>query len=294
MNISKYREAVVLGLKSIVGAAVKWRVNPLTNEVNRCMWGPWPWATLGVLTAAALGLHVVMPPFSTLIGFVPPLMALAFIPENVRELIWSAPAFFAFVVAWRVHRLRITDSESWPDRRCRADFGQRFFEAGALPVAVASLLLVAGLELVGGLNIADAMSEETKIVGEASAMWAMSFSANRLASNLVIVALVAGIMGVYRKAGAGLAKLLGAGFFVWGIHLGIAFSVPWMVSWWAYLPVVGQYAGRRSPDAVHIFFDVAVALSAWTAAREKCRGAPLWEDEAPSLPPLPVEDAESE
>ena len=292
VNIPEYRQAVVLGFRSILGAATDWRENPLTTEVNRRMWGPWPWLTLAVLTIAGLGLHRVMPPFTDLIGFVPPLMSLAYIPGSIRDLLYSVPAIFAFVVVWRVHQLRSTSNDEWPDRSTVPRFGARFFDASALPVAIATLVLAVGIESLGLIATTPAGPESVEAVSEGLSLPVLSFSCNRVARSLVIVALVAGILGVHRTIGKGLGKLIGAGFFVWGIHLGISYSVPWMVSWWTYLPYIGQFAPQRSAGAVHLLFDLAIALTAWTAAREKCREAPLWCDEPPPPPPPPPTEAD--
>lgn len=117
---------------------------------------------------------------------------------------------------------------------------------------------------------------------------AVAGGANLVARTIVVVALVTGILGVHRRIGAGLGKLFGAGFVVWGVHLGIGFSVPWMTSWWTYLPWVGEYAPERSVAWAHALFDLAVASAAWIAAREKWVDAPLWSDAAPvSTPPPP-------
>ena len=107
----------------------------------------------------------------------------------------------------------------------------------------------------------------------------------------MVVALVAGLMGVHQTVGQGLSKLFGAGFFVWGVHLGIAFAVPWMTSWTTHLPGIGEFAPSRSVAWAHMLFDLAVASGAWMEARRNWSGAPLWLESAsepsPPLPPPP-------
>lgn len=267
----------------MLAAGREWRDNPLTSRVNRCLWGAaWP-AVLALLVAATVAADRELPPFSSLIGFAPPLTALAFIPDLVRELVYSSPAFFAFVVVWRVHRLRSSNPARWSDRTSVEDFGGRFFDAAALPVAVAALALAAGIQVA-----AVALGSGPADVAVDVSAWSIAEGSSRFARALVIVALVTGILGVYRRVSAGFGKLLGAGFVVWGGHLGIAFTVPFMTSWLSYLPVIGRYAPERSATWAHLLFDLAVVCSAWIAAREKWLSAPLWTDApAPSEPPPP-------
>jgi hypothetical protein len=77
------------------------------------------------------------------------------------------------------------------------------------------------------------------------------------------------------------------------MHLAIGFSVPWMVSWWAYLPFIGQFAPERSAEWALLLFDLAVACAAWTLAREKCRATPLWTDAPPPRPQPPRDHSSS-
>lgn len=275
MYVGEYRVAVFEGGRSILEAAARWRQNPVTEEVNRRLWSRWWVATLALVTVIFIAAEVYLPPLSALLGFFPPLAMANFVPEVVVGLLVSVPAFFAFVVVWRVRRLRSSDRKSWPHRAGMADFGSSFYDAGALPVAVATVLLAVGAYVVEVLREAP---EGTEV-----------FAAGGLARTILTVALVAGILSVHPKIGTGLGKLLGAGFFVWGMHLAIGFSVPWMTSWWAYLPFVGPYAPQRSAAWVTLVFDLAVACAAWTAAREKCRAAPLWSDAPP--PPPPEDDS---
>jgi len=294
VNVKEYGRAVVLGGRSLLDAAASWRENPLTDEVNRRLWGPLPLAALAVLTAAGIAAAAVLPPSGSLIGLVPPLAALAYIPSSVRDVLYSAPAFFAFVVAWRVRRLRKTSGHAWLASFGADEPGARFFQAGALPAAVASVVLVVGIEVVAIVVPEEAAVEVVELVevpeAEPSRSGAVSH-ARDMAHNLVIVALAAALLGVHREVGKGLGQLLGAAFSVWCTHLVIGFTVPWLVGSWSYLPVVGELASRRSPHLVHLLFDLSVVMGAWAAAYERTRRSPLWED---VQPPPEDEDAPPE
>lgn len=288
MNIAQYGAAAVAGLKSIVDAARQWRDNPLTSQVNRVLWGRWWVAVLSAFVMIALAAEVLLPSFSIVVGQIPILVGLAIIPRVVRNLFFSVPALFAFIVVWRVHRLRSSRREAWPDRASMSDFGGSFFDAGALPVAIATLVIAVcgsfwdgviasqrgllltgtGLEAAGGFEVVEAMG--------------------RLANSVLTVALVAGILSVHRSLGKGIAQLIGAGFFVWGAHIAIGFTLPWMVSWTSFVPVIGRFAATRSPELALALFDLAVGCAAWIAAREKCRAAPFWVAALPPPPPPPA------
>jgi len=282
MDLKAYGQAVLEGGRSILAAALGWRSNPLATQVNRRLWGPaWP-ATLLLLTAGTIAAGLLLPPFSRLIQFVPPLVGFAFFPEIVLDLFYSAAAFFAFVIAWRFHRLRLTTSSDWPERTAISDFGGRFFDAAALPVVVATLVLGLGLQLAPVFLAIPAVDVDA---GAALAEVFTAGSLSRFARTLVVVALVVGVLSVHRRLGTGFGKLLGAGFVVWGVHIGIAFAVPWMTSWSSHLPWVGQFVPERSAAGAHSLFDLAVACAAWIAAREKWSDVPLWTDAEPTSEP---------
>jgi hypothetical protein len=284
VNLSEYGTAVIAGTRSMISAARGWRSNTLTARVNRQLWGPGWVAVLAGLVVAFIAVDVVLPPFSLLIGLAPPLTGFAFFPGLIRDLFYSAPAFFAFVVAWRVRSLRASDSSDWSDRAAIEGFGGRFFDAGALPIAVAAISLGIGIELVSSVGLSHPFVHTG--TGDLEP-WTVGGASLRLARTLVIIALASGILTVHRTIRAGVGKLFGAGFFVWGVHLGIGFAVPWMTSWLAYLPIIGPHVPDSSAGWAHFLFDVAVASAAWTAAREKCRATPLWADAAPPPPPPP-------
>jgi hypothetical protein len=216
-----------------------------------------------------------LPPTDRLAGLIPPLMALKFFPSDVAALFWSAPAFFAFVVAWRVRRLRRDQEGTW---LLDADVHEpelRLFEAGALPVAAAALVLAVTLPIVSTLWVAVGTADPAESAGLGSQLFAIS----RL---LLIVSLTSGILSAHRELSKGIGQLLGAGFFVWGIHLGIAFSVPWMTNWWTYLPIpfLSRLGGEPSANLVHLLFNLAVVAGTWAALREKLRSKPFWEFES--------------
>jgi hypothetical protein len=288
MNLAESGQAVVAGVRSMLDAVSSWRDNPLTGPVNRRLWGRWWPVTLGALVAATVAVDVVLPPIGRLAELVPPLMFAAFIPGLIRDLIYSAPAFFAFVVVWRVRRLRASEPADWPPRSSVSDFGLRFFQAAALPVAVAAVAVGLGAAAVAFVVAAAPPAPDAGSAGvEALGRWGASGGAATLARSVLIVALVTALLVVHRRLGAGFGKLMGAGFFVWGIHIGIGFAVPWMTSWLAWVPVIGQYAPQRSASWAHLLFDLAVVCVAWTAAAEKLRPAPLWADAAAPPPPPP-------
>jgi hypothetical protein len=230
----------------------------------------------------------VLPSIDRLAKLVPPLIFVAFIPGLIRDLLYSAPAFFAFVVVWRVRRLRASRSTDWPPRSSIPEFGLRFFQAAALPVAATALAIGIGVAAVSLLVAASPPTPDAASPGiEELEQWSATGDAATLARSLLIVALITGILVVHPRLRAGFGKLIGAGFFVWGIHIGIGFAVPWMTSWLAWVPVIGQYAPQRSATWAHLLFDLAVACAAWTAAAEKLRAAPLWLDATPPPPPPP-------
>ncbi|MGD8439667.1 MAG: hypothetical protein PVG53_03980 [Holophagae bacterium] len=286
MNLAEYGQAVVSGVRSILDATTSWRDNPLTEPVNRRLWGRWWPATLAALVGATVAVDAVLPPIGRLAELAPPLQFAIFFPGLIRDLLYSAPALFGFVVVWRLRRLRASEPTDWPPRSTVPDFGLRFFQAAALPVAAAALAIGFGVTVVSFVVAAappgtDAATPGIEELGHLSA----SGGAATLARSVLVIALITGLLVVHRRLGAGFGKLIGAGFFVWGIHIGIGFAVPWMTSWLAWLPVIGQYAPQRSTTWAHLLFDLAVACAAWTAAAEKVRPAPLWADAPPPPPP---------
>jgi hypothetical protein len=288
MNLTEYGQAVVAGVRSMLDAVSSWRGNPLTEPVNRRLWGRWWPATLVALVIATIAIDAVLPPIDRLAELVPPLIFAAFIPDLIRDLLYSAPAFFGFIVVWRVRRLRASGPTDWPPRSSVPEFGLRFFQAAALPVAASALAIGIGVATVAFVIAPGPPAPNAATPGvEELERWSATGNAATLARSLMIVALVSGVLVVHPRLGAGFGKLIGAGFFVWGIHIGIGFAVPWMTSWLTYVPVIGQVAPQRSAAWAHLLFDLAVACAAWTAAAGKLRPAPLWADAAPPPPPPP-------
>lgn len=288
MNLAEFGQGVVAGMRSMLDAISSWRDNPLTEPANRRLWGRWWPATLAALVGATVAVDAVLPPIGRLSEIVPPLQFAAFIPVLIRDLFYSAPAFFAFVVVWRLRCLRESEPTDWPPRSSVPDFGLRLFQAAALPVVAAALAIGLGVTVVSFVFAAapPAAGAATPGIEELGHPSASSGTAT-FARSVLVVALISGLLVVHRRLGAGFGKLIGAGFFIWGVHIGISFAVPWMTSWLAYLPVIGQYAPQRSVTWAHLLFDVAVACGAWTAAAEKFRVAPLWVDASSPPPPPP-------
>lgn len=286
MDLKAYGQAVLEGARSMLSAARDWRDNPLASGVNRRLWGPaWP-AALLLLTAGAIAAGILIPPFSRLVQLVPPLVALAFLPGIVLDLFTSAAAFFAFIIAWRFRRLRLTAASDWPDRTAIPEFGGQFFDAAALPVVIAAIMLSLGLQLASAMGVMPAADPDA--AAAMAGAFTVADSSTRIARTIVVVALVTGVLSVHRRFGAGFGKLLGVGFVVWGVHIGIAFTIPFLTNWWGYLPWVGQFAPERSAALAHALFDLSVACAAWLAAREKWSNAPLWTDVAPTPEPPPL------
>ncbi len=289
VKVAEYGAAAVEGFKSILLAVREWRDNPLRSQVNRRMWGRWWPATLLVAIVAALALEAVRP-LTVVIGLVPPLQYLMFIPAVVRDLLVSAPALFGFVVAWRVHRLRSTDRGAWTNRTGTPGFGGSMFDAGAAPVAVSAVVLAIGWLAVEALRSAQRASEGAASLVPSTAELPAIDGFGWIARVVLTVALTAGILGIHRSVGTGLKKLIGAGFFVWGMRLAIGFTVPWMTLWWAGVPFIGRFVAEGSTALVLALFDLVVACAAWTAARERFRAAPFWSDPPPPPPPPPPTD----
>lgn len=289
-----YTHAAVLGFKSFVQSIRDWRKNPCTAVVGRRLWGPWPLLSLVVLTLAALAISPFFPSFERVAGFVPPAAVLTLIPGSIRDLFWSVPALFGFVVAWRVRRYRQNDEEHLAGLLEAGQPKTLLFDAGATPIAIAAFVLAAGLELVEPV---------VRIVQGLDAGWyGVGSHLQSATASVVVVAISAGVLSVNRAVGKGMGQMMGAGFMLFGIRLGIGFSVPWMVSWWAYLPIphISQLADR-SPTLVYTLFNLAVAAAAWVKLREHTEDRRFWglehgddDREAvpprPELPPLPTSD----
>jgi hypothetical protein len=287
VNFAEVRAAIVMGLRTLGSAVAGWRSNPLRMPVNTRLWGRRPWLMLGALTAAAVVVSWLLA--SPVIRLSLPINPNAFFfPDTVLALVWSAPAFFAWLVAWRVRGLRNGSSDVWPERRTTPEFGIRFFEAAALPVVVAAVVLALGIEIAAivDITVVSGTTSETEprtVAGIARALSRM----------LVVVALVAGIGSTQRVFTSAISKLLGAGFTVWAMHLGIGFAAPFMIGWISYLPVIGQVVPERSVIWVHTLFDFGIALTAWTVVRERVGAVPLWQEET-SVPPPPPPPAQTE
>jgi hypothetical protein len=274
MSTSEYRAAAVEALRSLVGGVVHLRDNRFVGTVNRHLWGPLPVCTLAALVVAGTALAIVLPPLTLLSGLIPPLMALQYLPDGVRDMFWSAPAGFGFVVAWRIRRLREDGSERW---QAGNDTDRlRLFEAGALPVAAAAVVLSFAVDLVPRwIPSPDWTTAELS----------MSLGGHILAltRNFMVMALVASILSTHRRLATAIGKLFGAAFFVFAMSMAIGYSAPWVGRWWQYLPIpyVQNLGSAGSPWLLQSLFHFGLAAAAWITAREKARAAIFYPPEPP-------------
>jgi hypothetical protein len=244
------------------------------------------------LTAAGIAVSPVFPSVERMAGLVPPLAFLLWIPNDVLEILWSAPAFFGHVVAWRVRALRGDLGSDWLASGDATDQKRLLFEAAAVPVAMAAVALAIGIEVAAPVHRLLA-----GLPGGWPSVGPVLLAASR---SLVVVAVVAGVMSVHRSVSSAFGKLLGAGFMLFGLRMAIAFTVPWVTAWWSHLPIpfIERFSGERSPGAALFLFNLAVASIAWVVTLGKAEDSPFWsaaggDGEAesppsePDLPPLP-------
>lgn len=277
MDFKAYGRTVVLGARSMLSAAAGWRSNPLTADTNRKLWGR-PWVLVLALAAVAtIVIELLLPPVERLAELVPPFSVLGFLPDLVLDLLYSGPAWFAVAACLRLRALRSSASSAWPEGDRVADFGGLLFDAAALPIVISASAIGLALELapvVGRFLNAGADNGATD-----AAMLIEASGSGRFARTVLVAALVVGIGSVHRRLAGAFGKLIAAAFMVWGMHLGIAFAVPWMTAWWGYLPGIGHLAPHRSVAWAHTLFDLAVAFAAWLVVREKWRSSPLWSEQ---------------
>lgn len=292
--MGEYARAAALGIKSFVQSVLNWRENPYITIVGERLWGSWRLLPLVCLTVAAVAVSPFFPSFERIAGFIPPAVFLTWIPSSIRDLLWSVPAFFGFVVAWRVRRFRQNDKNLFPDLVDAGESNNLIFEAGATPIAVAAFVLAAGLELVQPLmRLAQGLD---------GGWYGLTSHLESATWSLVVVAISAGVMSVNSAVGKGVRQVFGAGVTLFGIRLGIGFAAPWIMGWWTYLPIpyINQL-GESSSTLVFILFNLCVASAAWIMLRERTAGQHVWmsgfgddDQEAlsePDLPPLPSLDA---
>jgi len=295
MRIGEYTAAVFEGARSFGRAVLQWRQNPHTNGVMRRLWGPAPWIGLGGLAVAGIVVSPFFPSPGRAAGFFPPLAALMWIPSDVLEMLWSVPALFAYVVAWRVRSFRHDDPSRWLGSADVIDPERRLFEAAAVPVAVAGLALAVGIEVAAPV--------QRFLEGAPPAWPSLSSALLAVSRSLVVVAVVGAVISVHRSLSKGLGQVLGAGFMLFGLRMAIGFTVPWMTAWWTFLPIpfIDRVAGDRSPMFAFLLFNLAVAAVAWVMTMGKAEDSPFWtvehediethdEPAEPELPPLPTSD----
>lgn len=260
MQMRQTATAALEGAGSIVRAIRRWAANSASTEVPRRLWGPAPWLALATLAGAGTALEIWLPDPRLLAGVLPPLTALAFVPETVASFAWSGAAAMGFVAAWRMRALRSASDDLGQPWVGPVSPGVEAFEAAALPFGAAVVTAAIAVQVVLGLN------PETRIG---------SFAAIRSAASFVMVATVtAGVLTSRRQLGTAVGQLTGAAFTIWGIHLGIAYAVPWMTAWWEWIPGLG--GGRRSAVPVHILFDLAVVSVAWMTLRTRMNDGLAW------------------
>jgi hypothetical protein len=293
MRIGEYTAAVFDGARSFGRAALHWRQNPFTARVMRRLWGPLPWIGLGGLAVFGIVVSPIFPSPGRIAGFFPPVAVLLWIPEDVIEMLWSVPACFGYLVAWRVSSFRRDDPSRWLGSADVNAPELRLFEAAAVPVAAAGLALAIGIEVAAPVQ---------RLLEGAPPGWPSAGSAMLAVSrSLVVVAVVSGVMSVHRSVSKGLGQVLGAAFMLFGLRLAIGYTVPWMTAWWTYLPIpfIDRVGGDRSPVFALFLFNLAVAAIAWVMTMGTAEDSPFWtaksEDGAPNtapheLPPLPTSD----
>lgn len=290
--MGEYARAATVGLKSFARAVLRWRENPFTLVVGKRLWGRFPLVTLALLTMAGIAAGPFFPGFDAIAVFVPPIAFLSWMPVDVTEMLWSVPALFALLVAWRVRRLRNDEPNAWLDLTDEEFPGRRIFEAGAIPIGAAATVLGLGLQVGPRLW---AVSRGQTVDWGSSGSWLLGIS-----GTLLTVAVVGGVLSLRKALGKAFGQLMGAAFTIFGLRLGLSYALPWMMGWWTYLPIpyVDRIAGERSPDYGLFLFNLAVVAIAWAKLRQHADESPFWkpdsdreatDGEAGSLPPLPTE-----
>ncbi|MCP4900495.1 MAG: hypothetical protein GY906_26320 [bacterium] len=283
--MGEYARAVSIGLKSFVVAMLGWRDNPYTIAVGRRLWGRLPLLSLAGLTLAGIAAGPFFPSFDKIAGFVPPLAFLTWMPVDVTQMLWSIPAVFGLVVAWRVRCFRGDVEDTWLGLADIEDPGRRIFESAAIPIGFAALFLGFGLELLPRLlELAAGQPVEWGSVGS----WSLSLSETILA-----VAVVAGVLSLNRCFSKAFGQLVGAAFMIFGLRMGLSYALPWMTAWWSYLPIpyVDRFGGGHSLSFGILLFNLAVVAIAWAKLRARAGQSPFWSAE--SLPDAPESEKES-
>jgi hypothetical protein len=274
MSTSEYRAAALEAIRSLVGGVTHLRDNRFVGPVSGRLWGPLPALTLAALVVASTLLAIVLPPLTQLSGLIPPLMALQFLPDGVRDMFWSAPAGFGFVVAWRIRRLRGDGSQQW---QVVTDTDRlRLFEAAALPVVAAAVVLSFAVDLAPRWIPTPAW---------VAIELPMSLGGHVLVLTRIfmVIALVASILSTHQRLSTAIGKLFAAAFFVFGMSMAIGYSAPFVGRWWQYLPIpyLQNLGSGGSPWLLQSLFHIGLAAAAWVVAREKARASFFFPPEPP-------------
>jgi hypothetical protein len=297
MQPKEYIAAAFEGARSFGRAVLEWRRNPFVRDVARRLWGPAAPAGLALLVVVCVGASPFFPGPGTAAALLPPLAFLLWVPGEILEMLWSVPAVFGYLIAWRIRALRGDDSQRWTGAHGTEESNRWIFEAAAVPVAAAGLALAVGLEAIGpAIRIVEGTLEEWPSPGP------VLLSISR---SLVVMAIVGGVLSVHRSLSKGIGQVLGAAFVIFGLRMAIGFAVPWMTSWWTYLPIpfIEWVSGDRSPGPVLFVFNTAVVAVAWVMTMSRAEDSLFWtpdaepdtpapdspEEQSPTeLPPLPT------
>ena len=104
-----------------------------------------------------------------------------------------------------------------------AEPGRRIFEAAAIPIGVAAVVMATGVEL--GPAVLKA------ILGELAEWSSIGRHLLAISESFLAAVVVAGVVSVNRCASKAIGQLFGAGFLLFGLRMGLGFAVPWMTSW---------------------------------------------------------------
>ena len=245
--VNESRLGFLIGPRSLGNAMMRFRANPFRAAAGRRLWGPAPAVALA---AAVLAAVVAAPWFPLVERFFPWFLV------DVGELVWSIPALFAVLVAWRARTLR----DSLPDlEEPTLPFAERathYFEAAAVPVAVATLMMAIGIEL--------SVAASPLLTGGEAVWPSIDFALHGISRSLVIVAVTAGVWSTQRKPGNGFRKLMVAGLALFGTRLAIGLTVPWMSFGWTWIPGFGHHLGpARTVIGANLLFNLGVVATAW-------------------------------
>lgn len=270
------------GAAQILQAIEGWQLNPLRERACRVAWGPSPlsWLSLPLIAAVALGIALAGPHLPDPAGLLPPLVILHYVPGFVHLMLLSPSALFAYLVVWRLRRLRVAQSREGLD-------GGLCFDAVAVPVAAASLILVIALEALRFFVISPPESPSPPLD-------TIARSVGGGLRQLAGIAIIVGTLSSLRQLKSALGKILSATFFLLVAEWGLAFVTPWIgIGGW-------PGSGLVRPLAQALLYLAAVSIL-WAQSRaawqgEESRGriivpdgrkSPTSEAPTPQGPPMP-------